>query len=172
MLVQALLALVLAYLWVGILEAIDRFEQPAGPEYETAEPEFHTAPSLKRTLRIILLFPFSATINRSPLRSLVKVLLHAALVYAGAYGLSLLFDQTMLGIAVVGLVLWMIVFFYILTSATRLRCLSRRSPQFRQPRETARRSRRRPIPWRFLRPRCARGHRRRGRRSSPSAPRG
>lgn len=120
MLVQALLAFILAYLWVGILEAIDRFEQPAGPEYETAEPEFHTAPSFSRTLRIILLFPFSATINRSPIRSLVKVLLHAALVYAGAFGLSLLFDQTMLGIAVIGLALVMIVFFYILTSATRL----------------------------------------------------
>ena len=118
---EALLALAFAYLWVGALEAIDRFERESPrPEYETAEPEFEAAPSFGRTLRIVLLFPFSNTINRSPLRSFLKVLAHAAIVYAGAYGLSLILDRVMLGMAVIGLLICVVAFFYILTSTTRL----------------------------------------------------
>lgn len=119
--VEAGFALIFAYFWVGLMEAIDRFERPSDrPEYETAQPEFETAPSFSRTLHIILFFPFSRTLARSPLRSLLKVLVHAAIVYAGAYGLSLMFDRVVLGLAVFGLLICVVAFFYILTSTTRL----------------------------------------------------
>lgn len=118
---EALLALAFAYVWVGILEAIDRFERPSPrPEYETAEPEFEAAPSFLRTLRTILFFPFVDATPWSFLRVVLKVLLYAGIVLTGALALTLLFDRIMLGLAVIGLLVCLVAFFYILTSTTRL----------------------------------------------------
>lgn len=118
---EALLALAFAYVWVGILEAIDRFERPIGlPEYETAEPEFAAAPSFRRTVRTILFFPFIRATPWSFLRAVLKVLLHAGVVLTGALALTLLFDRIILGLAVIGLAVCLVAFFYILTSTTRV----------------------------------------------------
>ena len=115
---EALLALAFAYVWVGILEAIDRFEQPSErPEYETAEPEFAAAPSFRRTVRTILFFPF---IRATPWSFLRAVLKHAGVVLTGALALTLLFDRIILGLAVIGLLVCLVAFFYILTSTTRV----------------------------------------------------
>lgn len=118
---EALLALAFAYVWVGVLEAIERFERPSDrPEYETAEPEFAAAPSFSRTLRTVFFFPLLDATPWSLLRVVLKVLLHAAVVFAGALALTLLLDRIMLGLAAIGLIVCLVAFFYILTSTTRV----------------------------------------------------